>query len=274
MNDFNKPGSKVKGVILDWAGTTVDYGSFAPTYVFLKLFESQGITITLDDARSGMGLMKKDHLRTILARPAVAESWLKIFGRMPTTTDIDLLFSNFIPMQHAVLKEFATPIPGLLESIRDLRSQNIKIGTTTGYLRSMMEVLAPEAERFGYIPDSIVCSDDVPGGRPYPWMCYQNALQLGVYPMQAMIKVGDTIPDIEEGVNAGMWSVGLTLTGSLLGLKQDEVEAFSPQEKADAHQRIGETLYASGAHLVIEGIWELPAAVEEIEKRLANGEKP
>ena len=59
----------IEAVILDWAGTTVDYGSFAPTAVFLRLFESQGIHITAEDARSGMGLMKKDHLRTILSRP-------------------------------------------------------------------------------------------------------------------------------------------------------------------------------------------------------------
>jgi len=272
--NVNKSTPKIKAVILDWAGTTVDYGSFAPTHVFIKLFESLGIAITLNDARSGMGLMKKDHLRTILARPGVAQSWLDTFGKLPTAVDIDHLFSNFIPMQHAVLKEFAAPIPGLIEAIRELREREIKIGTTTGYLRSMMDVLAPEAERFGYIPDCVVCSDEVPGGRPYPWMCYQNAIQLGVYPLQAMIKVGDTLPDISEGINAGMWSVGLSLSGSLLGLNQSEAEALSAQERAEAHQRIADQLYGAGAHLVIEGIWDLPSAVLEIESRLLNGEKP
>ena len=52
----------VKAVILDWAGTAVDYGSFAPTAVFLRLFESRNVKITAADARSGMGLMKKDHI--------------------------------------------------------------------------------------------------------------------------------------------------------------------------------------------------------------------
>ena len=135
----------VKAVVLDWAGTAVDYGSFAPTAVFLRLFESRGVKITPADARSGMGLMKKDHLRTILARPAVAESWITIHGRLASEKDVDDLFNDFVPMQLAVLKEYAEPIPGLLDVIKEIRENGVKIGSTTGYIRSMMDVLAPES---------------------------------------------------------------------------------------------------------------------------------
>src|ERR1700690_113307 len=132
----------IKAVILDWAGTTVDYGSFAPTAVFLSLFENQGIHITAEDARSGMGLMKKDHLRTILSRPVIAEAWKAAHGTPYSEADINTLFENFVPMQLAVLTEFAQPIPGLLSVVKDLRARGIKIGSTTGYIRSMMDVLA------------------------------------------------------------------------------------------------------------------------------------
>jgi phosphonoacetaldehyde hydrolase len=264
----------VKAVILDWAGTAVDYGSFAPTAVFLHLFESQGVLITAEDARSGMGLMKKDHLRTILSRPTVAEAWMSEHGAPPSQADIDNLFENFIPMQLAVLTEYATPIPGLLDVVKYLRARGIKIGSTTGYIRSMMDVLAPKAKENGYEPDCIVCPDEVPAGRPFPWMCYQNAIQLGVFPLAAMVKVGDTLVDIEEGLNAGMWTVGLSQTGNLLGLNEAEVNALSPEEREAANQKIAVKLYQAGAHDVIDGIWDLPAALENIESRLAHGELP
>jgi phosphonoacetaldehyde hydrolase len=264
----------LQAAILDWAGTTVDYGSFAPTAVFLRLFESRNVKITADDARSGMGLMKKDHLRTILARPQVAEAWKAVYGRTASDDDIEDLFNNFVPMQMSVLEEFAEPIPGLLNVVQELRDRDMKIGTTTGYLRQMMEVLAPKAKENGYEPDCIVCPDEVPAGRPYPWMCYENAIRLGVYPMQAIVKVGDTLPDIEEGLNAGMWTVGLSMTGNLLGLKESEVNALSQQESITALKKIETQLYQAGAHYVINGIWDLPGVLDDIEFRLAKGEHP
>jgi len=266
---------KLQAVILDWAGTTVDYGSFAPTAVFLRLFETEGVQITPADARSGMGLMKKDHLRTILARPAVTDAWLAAHNNAPASeADIDRLFEAFVPMQLAVLKEYAEPIPGLLDTVKDLRQRDMKIGSTTGYIRSMMDVLAPEVQKRGYTPDCIVCPDEVPAGRPLPWMCYQNAMQLGVYPMDAMVKVGDTLPDIEEGLNAGMWTVGLALTGNLLGLTESEVKAL-PQETLDGHrQAIFSQLYKVGAHYLINGIWDLPRVLDDIQSRVTRGERP
>ncbi len=264
----------VKAVILDWAGTTVDFGSFAPTAVFIRLFESRGARITAAEARSGMGLMKRDHLCMILSIPAVAAAWRAEHGVDPTDADVDGMFKDFVPLQISVLKEYAQPIPGLLDVMQELRSRDIKVGSTTGYIRSMMDVLAPVTRKNGYEPDSIVCPDDVLAGRPYPWMCYQNALKLGVYPMQAMVKVGDTIPDIEEGLNAGMWTVGLSLTGNLLGLNEEEFHRLTPEEKDHARERIEAQLSDAGAHFVIDGIWDLPQVLDEVETRLAQGERP
>jgi phosphonoacetaldehyde hydrolase len=138
----------------------------------------------------------------------------------------------------------------------------------------MMDILAPEAEKNGYAPDCIICPDEVPAGRLFPWMCYQNAIRLGVYPMQAMVKVGDTLPDIEECLNAGMWTVGLSLTGNLVGLNEEEVNALSAEEKSIVREKACAQLYQAGAHYVIDGIWALPEALSVIEYRLANGEHP
>ncbi len=264
----------LRAVILDWAGTVVDHGSFAPTAVFLRLFADRGVPITSEDARVGMGLMKKEHLRAILARPAVAAAWEAVHGAPPTAGDIEDLFARFVPLQLAVLADHAEPIPGLLETVAELRRRGLKIGSTTGYLRAMMDVLAPAAAAQGYAPDCLVCSDEVPAGRPAPWMCFLNAMRLGVYPMAALVKVGDTPVDMEEGLNAGMWTVGVTLTGSPLGLTAAKVATLTPQERAEARARIGGQLLAAGAHLVIEGVRDLPGAIDELEARLRCGETP
>ncbi|MDW8395034.1 MAG: phosphonoacetaldehyde hydrolase [Anaerolineae bacterium] len=265
---------KIKAVILDWAGTAVDHGSFAPVAAFLRLFEQWGVPITVEDARTGMGLMKKDHLRAILARQRVAEAWQMARGCLPSEAEVEAMFAQLVPLQTALLAEHAEPIPGLLEVVQDLRQRGVKIGSTTGYLSGMMTVLATEAARRGYTPDCIVCPDQVPAGRPCPWMCYQNAIQLGVYPNEAIVKVGDTPADVEEGLNAGMWCVGVALTGSLVGLREHEVNALAPERRDALRRCAAEQLYRAGAHEIIDGIWELPEALTRIERRLAQGEKP
>jgi phosphonoacetaldehyde hydrolase len=264
----------VKAVILDWAGTTVDFGSFAPTAVFLKVFASRGVTIQVEHARRPMGLMKKDHLKAILAIPEVAQSWQDVFSRPAAQDDVDAMFKEFVPMQIACLKEYADVIPGVSAMCAELRQMGIKIGSTTGYTREMMEVLVPAARQNGYEPDVWVAADDTPAGRPYPWMCYANAMQLKVFPMEAMVKIGDTLADIEEGLNAGMWTIGLALTGNLLGLTREEFRNLPQDEVNQKREKINARLYEAGAHYVADGFGDCHKIILDIQKRLANGERP
>jgi len=259
---MTKPG--IKAVVFDWAGTTVDFGSFAPTAVFINLFQQVGITITPLQARSGMGMMKKDHLHHILNLEDVTTQWVTRFGDNPTEKDVTELFDNFIPMQNQSLTAYAKPIRGLDVVMRYLRENDIKVGSTTGYLRGMMDILIPKAAEYGYSPDVVVCSDEAPNGRPYPWMCYQNAIQLGVYPMSEMVKVGDTIIDIQEGINAGMISVGISVTGNMMGLIEEEIEKMPKEAFDKINAAVKEEMYAAGAHYVVDGIWDLPALIETI----------
>lgn len=264
----------LKAVILDWAGTTIDFGSFAPVAVFIRLFERHGISVSKENVRSGMGLMKKDHLRLILNRPAVTEAWQQNKGKLPTEADVERLFAEFASLQVEILRQHTLPIRGLAETITDLRQRKLKIGSTTGYTRPMMDVVQPEAERRGYVPDALVCPDEVPAGRPYPWMIYQNLIQMNIYPAEAVVKVGDTLPDIEEGLNAGLWTVGIALSGNLLGLSEAEVAALPAEVLTSKREAIAKQLYQCGAHYVIDGIWDLPPVLDDIQTRLRRGERP
>ncbi len=264
----------VQAVVLDWAGTAVDYGCMGPADVFVKVFAAFEVAVTAEEARQFMGLEKKEHIRSMCRLPRVAGQWQAKHGQAPDETDVERLYAKTEPMMIAAIADHAEPIRGLLPFVEAMRIHNIKIGSCTGYTAPMMAVLVPEAARRGYAPDSAVCSSDVPAGRPFPWMCYQNAIQLQVYPFASMIKIGDTVSDIEEGRNAGMWTVGLTQSGNELGLTEEAVAALPPE---DLNRRLDviETRYReAGAHFVVKGIWDCIDVVDDVGRRLQNGEHP
>ena len=264
----------LKAIVLDWAGTTVDYGCYAPAVVFIEVFKRRGVPITIEEARAPMGMYKKDHIRAITQMESVARRWQEIHGRKPTEDDVEAMFRDFVPLQLACIAEYADPIPGTLEAVAELRQRGLKIGSCTGYTREMMEVLLPEAAKRGYAPDVTVCASDVPAGRPEPWMCFQNAMQLRAYPMEALVKVDDTVPGIEEGLNAGMWTVGVAKTGNEIGLNEAEIAALPPEELQAKLERAYQRMYQAGAHYVVDGIWDVPAVLDDINARLARGERP
>lgn len=264
----------VQAVILDWAGTAVDYGCMGPAAVFIRVFENAGITVSQEEARQFMGLEKEEHIRRMLSLPNVSAQWKQKNGRMPDETDVSALYQLTEPMMVAAIKDHADPIDGLLHFVEGMRRHNIKIGSCTGYTTPMMNVLVPAAAVKGYSPDCVVCSSDVPAGRPFPWMCYQNAIKLQIYPFEAMIKIGDTISDIEEGRNAGMWTIGLTQSGNELGLTQDQVDAMAPEDLKQRLAKIEAGYQEAGANYVARGVWECMGIVDEINQRLTNGEHP
>ncbi len=264
----------VKALVLDWAGTAVDYGCIGPVAVFLEVFKRRGVEPSIEEARTPMGLMKKDHIRAMCAMPELAARWAAVHGKAPNEADVDAMYQDTEPLMVDCIKDHAELIPGLLEAVAHFRDMGIRIGSSTGYTGPMMDVLRPEAARQGYEPDAVYCSTDVPAGRPFPWMCYRNAMDLGVYPMEAMVKVGDTISDVQEGLNAGMWTVGLSKSGNELGLPLDEVETLATAELTARLCVIEDRLLEAGAHYVVEDITQVPAVLADINERLSQGEHP
>ncbi len=264
----------LKAVLLDWAGTTMDYGCFAPAVVFVEVFKRKGVDITVEEARPPMGAHKKVHIREIARNEQVAKRWQQAHGRAPDEQDIEAMFKEFIPLQLGCLAQYAELIPGALAMVADCRRRGLKIGSTTGYTSEMMTLLQAEAKRRGYVPDSTVCATQVPAGRPYPYMCLQNAINLQIYPMEASVKIGDTLPDIEEGLNAGMWTIGLAKTGNEMGLTEAQIDALSPGERQAKLERAYKRMHQTGAHYVVDGIADVPPVLDAINLRLAAGAKP
>jgi phosphonoacetaldehyde hydrolase len=264
----------IKAVILDWAGTSVDFGCMGPARVFVEVFRRWNLDLTLAQARLPMGLAKRDHTRVLLDLPEIKEQWLSIYGELPSENDIDQLYASLEPVMTDIIKDFATPIHGLRGLMDKLHAENIKVGSTTGYVTSMMEKLIPIAREEGFEPDSIVTSSEVPAGRPAPYMCYQNALKMQVFPFSQMVKIGDTIADIQEGLNAGMWTIGLTLSGNEVGMSWSEVSEADPIVISNLVSKAEEKLLSAGAHYIADGIWDCIPILEEINSRILAGELP
>src|SRR5205807_5797130 len=142
-------------------------------------------------------------------------------------------------------------VDGVPAATEGLRRRGVKIGGTTGYFRAAADRLANAARRGGYSPDIGVCPDDVMAGRPAPWMIYRIMERADVFPPACVVKIGDTIPDVEEGRNAGVWSVGVTQTGSGVACTADEFAGLSDHERFERVAAAARTLLDAGAHEVI-----------------------
>ena len=258
---------KIEAVIFDWAGTTVDYGSFAPVQAFISAFEKFGITPTNDEVRKPMGIAKLDHIREMLNMDRISNEWKNIHGRNFTEDDVKKIYELSETLILDVLKDFSTPKPYVLETIKALREKGIKIGSTTGYNDEMMKIVKKSAAEQGYVPDICFTPDSTNKiGRPYPYLIYMNMMALKIKSVNSVIKVGDTVADITEGKNAGVTTIGVIEGSSVLGYSKTEYDALSDEEKVIAKSKATEIYKSSGADYVINNMSELIQLIEKIEK--------
>ncbi|HYB54609.1 MAG TPA: phosphonoacetaldehyde hydrolase [Alphaproteobacteria bacterium] len=264
----------LEAVLLDWAGTTMDFGCIAPAVVFVEVFKRQGVPIDMVEARAPMGAHKRVHIQRITELDSVRARWQARHGRLPNEADVNRMFKEFVPLQLKCLSDYSELIPGTLEAVAELRKRGIKIGSTTGYMTEMMKINLRDAARQGYKPDSTVCASEVPAGRPYPYMCLQNVMNLGVTTVEACVKVDDTVPGVEEGLNAGMWTIGLAVSGNEVGLSLKAWKRLSKAEKEEKRARAHRRMAQAGAHYTVDTIAEMMPCIDDIEARIRRGERP
>ena len=257
--------TRIEAVIFDWAGTTVDFGCFAPVQAFIKAFEEFGITPTVEEIRKPMGMLKRDHIKTMMNMDRIHEEWIKIHGKDFTEEDIDQVYQASEAGILKILKDFADPKPYVLEAIKTLREMGIKIGSTTGYTDEMMDIVVPKAAENGYAPDCWFSPNSTENfGRPYPYMIFKNMQTLKVSDVKNVVKVGDTISDITEGIAAGVITVGVVEGSSIMALSEEQYNALSDSEKEEACATVEKKFKDAGADYIIRNMSELPALIENL----------
>lgn len=264
---------RIQAVVFDWAGTTVDFGSLLPLRALGESMARFGLDVPLETLRRPMGTSKDEHIRAVLADAEVTRRWKRRHGRMWHEGDVKNILQTLETEVRRAAPSSSDPVPGLEKILASLRRRGIRIGSTTGYTRRIMETILPAAESRGYAPDCVVCSDEVRAGRPAPWMMFRNAEILGVSRMSRTIKAGDTAADMGEGINAGAWAVGVVDSSSLLSLSPEEFNALSHREKETRRRTARKKLFEAGAHYAVNDLSELPGVIEDIELRLELAEE-
>lgn len=264
----------LKAVVFDWAGTMIDHGCMAPAIVFREIFRQRGISITSEQAREPMGMAKRAHIAAIAAMPIVDDAWQAKYGAACTDAEIDAMYAEFLPLQMKTLKEHSQLISGAAEVARWCRDRGLKIGSSTGYTRALMKNVTAAAAAQGYHADCVLCSEDAPKGRPAPYLLYEAAKRLDVFPMWHFVKVDDTPVGIQAGRNAGCWTIGITRTGNEVGLSEADLSRLPAEETATRCEAAAARLTAAGAHYIAESVADLYPILKEIDTRLTNGEFP
>lgn len=270
----HSPFKHLRAVVFDWAGTVIDFGSHAPMGAFVRLFAAEGVQISIDEARMPMGLPKWHHIEALGRLPRVAAAWQAARGSPMTAADVDRLYAIFTPMNAAAVRDHAALVPGAAEMVARLRAAGLKIGSTTGYNRPIAQVLAELAAPQGFVPDCMVCADDLPETRPSPMAMYRSLLQLGVWPAAAVVKVDDTVPGLLEGRHAGCWTVGVLASGNEMGLTAEQWAALPDAERADRRERAAARLRTAQPDALIDTVADLWPVLQDIDSRLATGALP
>ncbi len=148
-----------------------------------------------------------------------------------------------------------------------LRDAGLKIASSTGYTREMMQAVLARAEEQGYRPDHVTCSGETAQGRPSPLMVYRACADLGAWPTSRVVKVDDAEVGVAEGRNAGCLTIGVAASGNGVGLSE---EAFAALDPAERQQRVGASvarLTAAGADFVIDTVADLVPLLEAVARK-------
>ena len=243
-------------VIFDWAGTMVDFGSEAPVKALIEAFGAEGVVIDAAAARRDMGKAKIDHVQALVAEPTVAAAWRGRHGRLPNAGDVEVLMARLGPLMREHAARASTLIPGARATFDRVRSAGLRVASSTGYTREMMQPVLARAAEQGYVPEHVVCSGETPAGRPSPLMIYKACAELGVWPLSRVVKVDDAEVGIAEGKAAGAFTVGVA-SGNALGLSLEALQALPAIERAR------QSLLGAGADLVIDSVADLVPALEQ-----------
>lgn len=258
--------NKIEAVIFDWAGTTVDYGCFAPVQAFVEAFRQYGVFLTVEEVRKPMGIAKRDHIKEILEMERISAEWEKLYEKPWNDDDVEHIYRKSESILLEILNKYAEPNPFVLDTVKKLRGLNIKIGSTTGYNDEMMSIVVPKAKELGYSPDVLCTPNSADNmGRPYPYMVFNNMRALKISSVNAVIKVGDTVADIKEGKNAGVVTVGIIEGSSLLALSKLEYENLPEAKRLEACLNVRKIYEDCGADYVINNMSELIGLIEKIE---------
>ena len=210
----------IRLVVFDIAGTTVkDTGEIAAA--FANAMKEYGYTIPIHRINALMGYKKPQAIRQMVEEYEENKALI-------TEDYINAIHDRFLTLMlryYQTAKEIL-PLPNVMEVFSFLKEKNIKIGLDTGFSKNITDTIM---QRLHWVEDEIVdyvvSSDEVPAGRPAPYMIQRMMSEAQIRDAKEVIKIGDTEVDVQEGKNAGcLYSIGVT-TGAFT---REELASYEP----------------------------------------------
>jgi phosphonatase-like hydrolase len=214
---------QTKLVVFDMAGTTiVDKGNVSSA--FIQAFLAHELDIPAHEVHKVMGYRKVDAIKLLLERfyPDMIDQYEDLIPAIHHTFEQSMVDFYLADTSLA-------PLPGAEEIFKQLKDSGIKTALNTGFTRKITDAILQRLNWKDSSPvDAVICSDEVPEGRPEPYMIQELMRQCGVTDPGQVVKIGDTEVDILEGRNAHCGLVVSVTTGAysrneLLSLKPDHI---------------------------------------------------
>ena len=195
-------------VALDMAGTTID--EHGDVYLALRdAVVAEGASPTDELIRQWMGTDKREAIAALVAADG---------GRELDHDGVETAYERFRRMlADRYEARPPSPIAGVPEALAELRAGGVRVALTTGFSG---DVVGPLLAGLGWgsggeLIDAVVCSDDVPAGRPAPYLVFRAMERTGVRDVRRVLVAGDTLADLRSGTNAGAGAVVGVATGAL-----------------------------------------------------------
>ena len=186
--------------VFDMAGTTVDDAGDHVASALVAVLEGAGVRVTARDVDPVMGIPKPLAIRELLGQAR---------GRTPDAAEVSSVHAEF----QAAMVDFyridpsVREIPGATTLFRRLRDAGVRVALDTGFDRAIVDAIIDRLDWRDVVDDSIA-SDEVERGRPAPDMIRALMKRAGLTDPSRVAKLGDSVSDIDEGLNAGCGFVG------------------------------------------------------------------
>ena len=250
----------IKACIFDLGGTIVDKYSLSPLLSLQKAFSLKKIYIPNKLIIQGMGKHKYEHIYYLCNKNIINTQFRIHNDRDISSVDMESIFNDFNDIQTQHMKLYLNIIPETYIIMKYLQENDIKVGITTGFNKNQMNI-AVDKLKYNHIKiDSHTSSDYA--YRPLPYMIKSNMNNLQIDDPKQVIKIDDTCVGIQEGINAGCYTVGVARWSvnmdmfSLDALTKDDIN----HKLIESRRRLKE----GGADFVIDTLDELPSIIKTI----------
>lgn len=190
-------------VVFDLAGTTIEDRGQVPE-TFTTVLRAHGIDVTDEALRAARGASKREVIFRFVKEqfPGVQSD---VFAR---TDQIYDEFRELLARKYTDGRIGA--VPGAVDTFTWLHKHGVKAAVNTGFDRAITETILGALGWGKGTVDAVVCSNDVPQGRPAPYMIFRAMEATGVISVHRVACVGDTVLDLQAGWNAAVyWNIGV-----------------------------------------------------------------